>query len=309
MEHKRFSVTAIVLATILMAGCNTERDWKQARDTNTTAAYSHFLAIHSWGAHVEEAKADIEDLDFYKATSIDKPSAFRAFYRAHPHSGRIDIRQGTIAIENVYVEESTGLHGGTMSSKPEATIDGSKVDINIDGLCRLGIVECQADIYGSPDYKGKAKRTGMIYRGAGRRILAIDFADKGTSKQSDAIRDASVTDDLEGVETLLNADPNLALSKDVLGDTPLLEAAAWGNRDVAELLLANHADVNAKKFDGVTPLHWAVKQGNRELVELLLANHADVNAKDFLGVTPLHWAVQRGNKELEELLREHGGHE
>jgi ankyrin repeat protein len=45
------------------------------------------------------------------------------------------------------------------------------------------------------------------------------------------------------------------------------------------------------------------------VAELLLANKADVNAKNSDGQTPLHEAVESGFKDVVELLRQHGGHE
>ena len=41
----------------------------------------------------------------------------------------------------------------------------------------------------------------------------------------------------------------------------------------------NGADVNAKAKDDYTPLHAAAKEGHKAVAELLLANKADVNAK------------------------------
>ena len=64
-----------------------------------------------------------------------------------------------------------------------------------------------------------------------------------------------------------------------------------GHKDLAELLLANKAEVNAKDNFGRTPLHYGGVFGHKDVAELLLANKAEVNAKDNDGETPLHMAV------------------
>jgi len=80
---------------------------------------------------------------------------------------------------------------------------------------------------------------------------------------------------------------------------------------MAELLLANKADVNVKSKEGPgsSPLHFAALKGRKEMAELLLANNADVNAKTSGGETPLHMAGVGGHKGVADLLRQHGGHE
>ena len=83
----------------------------------------------------------------------------------------------------------------------------------------------------------------------------------------------------------------------------------FGRKDVAELLLASNADVNARDKSGETPLRYAAGTGWKDMVELLLANNAEVNAKDNKGETPLRLALDKGQKEVAELLRQHGGHE
>ena len=64
--------------------------------------------------------------------------------------------------------------------------------------------------------------------------------------------------------------------------------------------------MNAKK-DGTTPLHQAVFSGYKEMAEMLIAKGADVNAKDKHGETPLNWAIDYNQADLADLLRKHGG--
>jgi len=49
--------------------------------------------------------------------------------------------------------------------------------------------------------------------------------------------------------------------------------------------------VNAKTKTGWTPLHNAATQDDKEIAELLIAKGADVNAKDDDGETPLDQAI------------------
>jgi ankyrin repeat protein len=129
------------------------------------------------------------------------------------------------------------------------------------------------------------------------------------SGQDKTIHDAAQVGDFEMVKKMLKANPDLVSSKDdKYGATPLHWAAAMGHKDVAELLLANKADVNARNNNGLTPLHWAaMNDHNNDMAELLLANHADINAKDNDGTTPLFAAMSKSKKDMVELLRQRGG--
>ena len=89
-----------------------------------------------------------------------------------------------------------------------------------------------------------------------------------------------------------------------MGWTPLGFAA---NKEVAALLIAKGADVNAKNDFGVTPLYGAASGGHKEVAELLIANGADVNVKSNFGETPLDLAVTEDKPETADLLRKHGG--
>ena len=77
------------------------------------------------------------------------------------------------------------------------------------------------------------------------------------------------------------------------------EAALEGNIEAVKQHLAAGTDVNAKKEDhdgrGGTPLHWAAGEGHKEIAELLIAKGAYVNAKDKSGYTPLDRAIEELN--------------
>lgn len=55
-------------------------------------------------------------------------------------------------------------------------------------------------------------------------------------------------------------------------------------------------------MNSITPLHFAAQAGHKQLAQLLISNGANVNAKDEHAVTPLHYAASEGQKELAELL-------
>ena len=58
--------------------------------------------------------------------------------------------------------------------------------------------------------------------------------------------------------------------------------------------------------NGCSLLHYAAAQGHKEIAELLIAKGADVNAKNKLGMTSLNVAVLM-NRKILDLLRKHGG--
>ena len=82
------------------------------------------------------------------------------------------------------------------------------------------------------------------------------------------------------------------------GWTALIYASCFDHINVAEVLLANGADVNAKNNDGCTSLHWASAHGSIGMMELLLSKSADVHARDNDGVIPLGVALNTGVAQL-----------
>ena len=97
---------------------------------------------------------------------------------------------------------------------------------------------------------------------------------------------------------VINASINLRGNPEA--DRALLDAAEKGNIEAVKWHLDAGADVNAQDNDiRWTPLHVAAAFGHKEIAELLLANGADVNAKSKRG-TPLSNAVKSGDKEIVE---------
>jgi len=104
----------------------------------------------------------------------------------------------------------------------------------------------------------------------------------------------------------IEADLNIPSNND-FKVTPLHSACATSNLEIAELLLKNNANVNAKQQGNVTPLHSASHNGQIKLVRLLIEYGADINAKMKNGQTPLFMAKEKSFEEVSEYIKSKGG--
>jgi cytohesin len=89
-------------------------------------------------------------------------------------------------------------------------------------------------------------------------------------------------------------------------ETPLHHAARTGNVQLASLLVARGANVNAGARGGFTPLHVAAGLNQRAVAEYLLGAGANPNAQDSGAGTPLHAATVQGHAFMVALLLEKG---
>ena len=132
-------------------------------------------------------------------------------------------------------------------------------------------------------------------------VLSPEITPEGRGDGS--LHEAAMNGKLEKAKALIKANPDLVNSQASYGKvTPLQLAAQYGHRDVAELVLANKADVEAKSYGGWTALLNAVHGGHKDMVELLLTNKADVNYKEDAGRTPLQVAAENGYTEIAAFL-------
>lgn len=95
-------------------------------------------------------------------------------------------------------------------------------------------------------------------------------------------------------------DPNL---QDDLGLTALHCAAKRGNSQLASLLIAHGADVDAcAAWKGEAPIHYACKYGRTEVLDLLLKCGADSAIRTHEGRSPLDYASDKKQFGCMEIL-------
>lgn len=100
--------------------------------------------------------------------------------------------------------------------------------------------------------------------------------------------DAIPTADTSEIESMLQANPALAMARDPFGFQAIHLLDYIGFREKLALLVAYGADINARNDEGHAPLHILI---DAEFLPDLLAAGADLELKDKQGRTPLLLAL------------------
>ncbi len=146
--------------------------------------------------------------------------------------------------------------------------------------------------------------------------MVRDKLQEGKLVNAEKLFNAIELGDIENAKELLKRNPMLIYVKHNRGtqweeelitdETPLHAAADAGEKDIAELLLANGAQIDAKRSDGNTPLHLAVSVNSLSVVECLIQNGADVSVRNDWQGTPLHLTAHQKNTDIVMLLIRNG---
>jgi len=118
------------------------------------------------------------------------------------------------------------------------------------------------------------------------------------------INDQSFAGNLDKVRELIATDKGLVNVYSDAGWTPLHLAAHAGNKEIADFLLANGADVQAWSKNSLAnqPIHAAGAGQQTELVALLLEHGAEIDSPEHGGFTALHLAAENGTLEMVKVL-------
>ena len=106
------------------------------------------------------------------------------------------------------------------------------------------------------------------------------------------------------VATALLARPDIKVEvRNAQDESPLMLAALAGDLGICQTLIQRDADVNKP---GWAPLHYAATNSHIPVIQLLLDNHAYIDAASPNGSTPLMMAAMYGNTSAVKLLLESG---
>ncbi len=85
------------------------------------------------------------------------------------------------------------------------------------------------------------------------------------------------------------------------------KAVKRGEIATVEAMVKVTPELVSTRHEQATPLHFAAIENQREMVDLLLRSHADLNARDDeFNMTPIGWANEKGHRNMVEYLASQG---
>ena len=116
--------------------------------------------------------------------------------------------------------------------------------------------------------------------------------------------DAIRNNDIVQITQKIKNDNSVVNKRNKNGFTPLILASYYNRIEIAKILLAHQADINAISNMG-TALMAATYKGDLEMVNFLLDNKANPNITDKKSTTALHLACIFNKTEIAKTLLRH----
>ncbi|WP_421750905.1 ankyrin repeat domain-containing protein [Croceimicrobium sp.] len=100
------------------------------------------------------------------------------------------------------------------------------------------------------------------------------------------IATAVISGNLVAVKQHIAAGTDLNQKDAFTGSTPLITAATFDKREIAQALIDGGSDLSLQNNDGSSALHSAAFFGRVEIVQMLIDAKADKNLRNTYGATP-----------------------
>lgn len=125
------------------------------------------------------------------------------------------------------------------------------------------------------------------------------------ANESDTLMNALKNDDINKAKELIMSGVNIN-TRNMIGETPLMEAAEKGYTEIVELLLNKRVNINISNVKNITALSKAAYNGHTDIVKLLVNADATLNIRDRDGKTALTYAFENEYKDIVKILKKAG---
>ncbi len=129
-----------------------------------------------------------------------------------------------------------------------------------------------------------------------------ELLDAGANVHSEVLHIAAQHGDIFMIGELLRRGAHVNAVNGPDKWTPLHYAAAYGQEDACEFLIAHEANKEARTKRGSTPLHIAAMNGKYDVCEFLISKRVNKEPKEDRERTPLHIAASNGHLDICKLL-------